>query len=203
MKAVLTGDIINSENHDGSEWMGMLKRHLTTFGKASVDWEIYRGDEFQLRLATEDALRAAISIKALLKSIKGLDARMAIGIGTETFIGSRVSESNGTAYRFSGRTFNTLAQDKCNLAIAMADKKMEHTLNLVFKMALVFMDDWSQVSAEMVTMLLQQPDVSQKELAERLKIQQSAVSQRLKRARLELVFELLDFYDKSLKEIKI
>ncbi|WP_394750654.1 SatD family protein [Spongiimicrobium salis] len=203
MIAVLTGDIINSENHDASAWMDMLKQYLHTFGKASVDWEIYRGDEFQLRLATKDALRAAIGLKALLRTIRGLDARMAIGIGTETFIGDRVSDSNGTAYRFSGRTFNTLEQNKRNLAIALDDKKLEITLNLILKMASVFMDDWSQVSAEIVTMVLQNPDASQKELAEKLKIQQSAVSQRVKRARLELVFELLEYYENKLKEITL
>ena len=45
----------------------------------------------------------AIQIKALIKSIKNLDVRMGIGLGSETFVGSSVSQSNGKAYQRSGR----------------------------------------------------------------------------------------------------
>lgn len=200
MIAVITGDIVNSGGHETSEWMGALKQCLGKYGETPTDWEIYRGDEFQLRLANEEALFAAITIKAVLKSIKGLDVRMAIGIGTETFVGTGVSESNGQAYRLSGRTFNMLGSQKRNLAVAMDNEEDDLTLNLMLKLALVFMDDWSPVSAEVVTMVLEQPNVSQKELAQRLKIQQSAVSQRLKRAHLDLIFDVLDYYDKMIKE---
>jgi hypothetical protein len=45
-------------------------------------WEITRGDNFQLEItAAEDSLLAAIRIKALLRTTKGLDVRMAISIG--------------------------------------------------------------------------------------------------------------------------
>jgi hypothetical protein len=63
-------------------------------------------------------LTRAIQLKALIKSDKGLDVRMAIGLGSEDFKGSGVSESNGTAYQRSGRTFETLKENKINLAIA-------------------------------------------------------------------------------------
>jgi len=44
--------------------------------------------------------------------------RMGIGIGLETFMGSGISESNGTAYQRSGRNFDTLKERKINLSIA-------------------------------------------------------------------------------------
>ena len=56
------------------------------------------------------------------------------------------------------------------------------------------MDDWSVVSAEIVTLALDYPQFSQKEIAQRLGIKQSAVSQRLKRARLDLVLDVLSYY---------
>ena len=201
MIAIITGDIINSENYKVSEWLDTLKNYLSKFGESPTDWDIYRGDEFQLKLPRENALGAALHIKALLKTIKGLDVRMGIGLGTETFKGVGVSESNGPAYQRSGRTFESLKEDKLNLTIATGDGFYDDTLNLMLKLALDFMNDWSSVSAEIVVMAFEHPQASQADLAKRLGIQQSAVSQRQKRARLDLVFELLDYYQKILKDV--
>lgn len=201
MIAIITGDIINSGNSPDSGWLGPLKKYLSTLGGSPEDWDIYRGDEFQLRIPREDALKAAIFIKALLKRTKGLDVRMGIGLGTETYTGLRVAESNGPAYHRSGRTFDSLKEDKLNLTIATGSGFYDDTLNLMLKLALNFMDDWSTVSAEIVVLVLENPTASQKEIAKDLNIQQSAVSQRQKRAHLDLVFELLTYYTNTLKEI--
>lgn len=201
MIAIITGDIVNSENYEGSEWLGLLKDYLSNFGESPADWDVYRGDEFQLKIPREDVLGAAIHIKALIKTIKGLDVRMGIGLGTETYRGMGVSESNGPAYHRSGRTFESLKEDKLNLTIATGSDFYDDTLNLMLKLALDFMDNWSTVSAEIVVLAFEYPNESQAALAERLGIQQSAVSQRQKRARLDLVFELLDYYDTILKEL--
>jgi predicted transcriptional regulator len=71
----------------------------------------------------------------------------------------------------------------------------------MIKLALDFIDDWSPVSAEIVAMALENPNASQQEIAARLDIQQSAVSQRQKRARLDLVQELLTYYSETVKDI--
>ncbi len=203
MIAIITGDIINSEKYKVSDWLVGLKTYLSTLGKTPKDWDIYRGDEFQLKVDPSDALKVAIEIKSQIKQFKGLDVRMAIGIGEESYSGEGISESNGPAYQLSGRTFETLKEQKLNLAIATTDKNKDNTLNLVFKLALEFMDNWSVVSAEIVALSLQNPESSQQELADVLKIKQSAVSQRLKRAKADLVFEVLNFYDTTINEHKI
>ncbi|ALM07341.1 hypothetical protein SB49_05665 [Sediminicola sp. YIK13] len=203
MIAIITGDIINSETYQVSDWLVGLKAYLSTLGTTPKDWDIYRGDEFQLKVDPDAALKVAIEIKSLIKQFKGLDVRMAIGIGEESYSGEGISESNGPAYQLSGRTFETLKEQKLNLAIATSDKKKDNTLNLVFKLALEFMDHWSVVSAEIVALSLQNPDSSQQELADVLKIKQSAVSQRFKRAKAELVLEVLNFYDTTINELKI
>jgi hypothetical protein len=200
MIAIITGDIINSASYDSLEWMPSLKKYFNTIGKSSKTWEFYRGDEFQLRVEKEDALTIALKIKAIVKKIKGLDVRMAIGIGEETYAAAKISESNGSAYQYSGRAFNTLKKEKINLKIGSSNKKQDHTMNLMLKLALVFMDEWSSVSAELIELVLETPGVTQQQLAKKLKIQQSAVSQRKKRAQLDLVHELLDYFEKNLKE---
>ncbi|WP_158973439.1 SatD family protein [Cellulophaga sp. L1A9] len=200
MIAVLTGDIVNSEHYKASEWMGVLKKQLSEIGDAPQDWDVFRGDEFQLKVSIVDALKTAILIKAKIKTIKGLDVRMGIGLGEETFVGSKISESNGSAYQYSGRIFETLKEQKLKLALATADEKLEKILNLILKLALDFMDDWSVVSAEIITLSLENPDLQQQEIADQLGIKQSAVSQRQKRARLDLVLEILAFYKDIVKQ---
>jgi len=202
MIAIITGDIIGSEGYKASQWIGVLKKQLSKWGNSPTDWEIYRGDEFQLKIASKKALWAAIQLKALVRSIKGLDVRMAIGVGSEDFKGVSVSESNGTAYQRSGRTFEKLKDDKRNMVIATGNKKEDQTLNLILKLASDFMDEWTSVSAEIVAIALDYPNLSQQEIAQQLNIQQSAVSQRQKRARLDLVFELLDYYLQTVKRMK-
>ena len=201
MEAIITGDIINSEDYKASEWLVILKSYFSELGESPTDWEIYRGDEFQLRVPLEQALEVSINIKALLKSIKGLDARMGIGIGEVTFVGVGVSESNGPAYRLSGRTFEALKEKKVNLTIATGQKPYDRAMNLMIKLALDFIDNWSPVSAEIVAMTLANPNASQQEIAEQLNIKQSAVSQRQKRARLDLVQELLRYYTETIKKV--
>ena len=131
-----------------------------------------------------------------------MDIRLAIGIGTETFRGRRVSESNGEAYRRSGRAFENLKKDKTRLKVSGGVPDADKSLNLMLRLALQFMDSWTRVSAETVSLALAYPEASQETLAERLEIRQSAVSQRQTRARLDLVRELLGYYqDDYLKQI--
>src|SRR5690606_32355369 len=136
MIAIITGDIINSDRYAASEWMEILKKYLGRQGETPGDWEIYRGDEFQIRTTPARALPMAIQIKALIKSIKNLDVRMGIGLGSETFVGSSVSQSNGKAYQRSGRIFETLKEHKLNLAIVTGDDDKDDTFNLMLKLAL-------------------------------------------------------------------
>ncbi|MCM4169187.1 hypothetical protein KCTC52924_00043 [Arenibacter antarcticus] len=202
MIAIITGDIIDSQTDGASDWMGILKEYLSSKGNTPEDWEIYRGDEFQIKTTPENALRMAIQIKAIIKFIKPLDVRMGIGLGSETYVGSSVSQSNGEAHQRSGRVFETLKDQKLNLAIVTGNDKKDRTLNLILRLALDFMDNWSVVSSEIVRLTLDNPADSQQQIADRLGIQQSAVSQRLNRARMDLVLEMLRYYESVIKELK-
>lgn len=203
MLAVITGDIINSENYSSSVWMPLLKNCLSNWGTQPLDWDIYRGDEFQLKIAPEEALKAAIHLKAVIKTIQNLDIRLGIGLGEETYKGQRITESNGSAYQRSGRIFESLKEQKLTLAMATGFEEQDKVLNLMIRLALNFMDDWSRVSAEIIAWELEYPNTSQKDIAKHFKIQQSAVSQRQKRARLELVIELLSFYKQYVTQLMV
>ena len=203
MVAVITGDIIGSKKTETGEWMSKLKDYLGQWGDSPVAWGIYRGDELQLKTDITHALRAALHLKAIIKSIRGLNIRLSIGVGNETYTGATISESNGTAYQRSGRNLEQLKKEKVNLRLTTGDGNYDKTLNLMLRLALDFMDAWSPVSAEIVSAYLSNPTASQAILAKKFNIKQSAVSQRQKRARLDLVLELLEYYESTIDSISI
>lgn len=200
MTSVITGDIIRSKTQANPEvWIKPLKKALSKLGKDPSNWEIYRGDSFQIEISDiKSSFEAAIYIKSCIKMIKGLDVRLAIGIGNKSYQGKNVTESNGEAFIFSGETFESLKKDKQNLRIKTNDLILNKELNLYFKLALISMDNWTVNSAEIVKFSLEQPEALQKELAEQIGTNQNAVSKRQKRAYLDSILELDKLYRQKL-----
>ena len=205
MTSILTGDIIKSRSIKNPElWLSILKEALTRCSEDSSQWEIYRGDSFQLELESPaDSLKAAIYIKTCIKTIKGLDVRIAIGIGEKTFKGKSVVESNGEAFLFSGETLESLKKEKVNLKIKTTNDQLNQELNLYFKLASIIMDNWTTNSAEIVKLYMEQPQALQEELGKHIGINQNAVSSRQKRAHLDLIMQLEQFYRQKITQLLV
>lgn len=202
MTSIITGDIVNSRKVKNPEvWMQPLKQFFNTLGSSPKIWEIYRGDSFQLEVQSENALSVALQIKAIVKSVKELDVRIAIGMGNKSYDAKSVSESTGEAHLFSGESFEYLKNEKKTLVFKSRWPHFDEELNLMLKLALVIIDDWSTTSATTVRLVLQQPAITQKELAKKLKISQSSVSARYNRAHLYEILELLDYYQKRIYQL--
>jgi len=203
MTSVITGDIIGSRQQKTKDWVEDLKRILSPFGETPSQWEIYRGDEFQIEIKNpEEALLSAILIKARLKALK-LDARMSIGIGDKTYNAEKISESNGSAFIHSGELFETLKKLKVTLAIRTGDAIFDEKINLMLQLALTFMDNWLAQPAEFVAMAIENPTLSQEELGQKIGINQAAVSRRQKRAQFDLVMNLDRYFRTQIKQIKV
>jgi hypothetical protein len=203
MIVILTGDIINSRKVPSKKWMDDLKTIFQSIGKSPNDWEIYRGDEFQLEIKTlEDALAVAFQIKAFFKSIN-LDVRMSLGIGDKTYKARKITESNGSAFIRSGETFETLKKQKLNLAINSGNAYFDEYLNLMLKLTLSFMDNWLQQSAEFVLVAIQNPTLSQEEIGVKLGINQAAVSRRQKRSNYDLLLQVDNYFRKKIKTFDV
>ena len=201
MISIITGDIINSRKLSSKVWMGGLKELLNTKGKTPSEWEIYRGDEFQLEITNpEEALLTALQIKAYLRTLK-LDARMSIGFGDKTYTAKKISESNGTAFVRSGELFETLKKQKTTLAINSGNPSFDVEINLMLRLGLTFMDNWLLQSAEFVLTAINNQALSQEEIGTKLGINQAAVSRRRKRSQFDLVLELDNHFRKSVKTI--
>lgn len=194
MVSVLTGDIINSREASVEEWISLLKELLVKYGKAPQDWEIFRGDSFQLRVEPRLALESAIHLKAGIKQIKNLDVRIGIGIGEESFSSKRISESNGSAFVRSGECFEDLK--KQNLAIR-SETELDEVLNLMLALALLNMNTWSPTVAGVIKTAIENPDHSQSQIAQLLKRSQSSVSEALSRGGFEEVMQMNEFFRKQ------
>ena len=201
MTSIITADIINSRKVASEQWMAPLKSVLNTYGKSPKDWEIYRGDEFQLEIKQpESALMAAIKIKALLKSFK-LDARISIGVGDKDYSGKKITESNGSAFQRSGTLFETLKKEKMTLAISSGNEELDQRLNLIFRLTFSITQHWLPQSAAFVMTALDNQTLSQEEIGNLLGINQSAVSQRQKRAQFDLIMEVEQYYREQIKKL--
>lgn len=201
MTSVITGDIIGSRQQQSEHWVEDLKKILAPFGQTPSQWEIYRGDEFQIEVPNpEDALLVAILVKARLRAVKS-DARMSIGFGDKTHNAERISESNGTAFINSGELFETLKKQKVTLALRTGDLNFDEKLNLMIQLALTFMDSWLVQSAEFVALAIENPTLSQEELGQKLGINQAAVSRRQKRAQFDLVMHLDRYFRTQIKQL--
>ncbi|MBF4505992.1 hypothetical protein IRZ83_04870 [Flavobacterium sp. JLP] len=201
MTSVITGDIIDSRKQKSKDWVEDLKKILSPFGETPSQWEVYRGDEFQIEIKNpQEALLSAILIKAHLKA-KKLDARMSIGFGDKTHSAEKISESNGTAFIHSGELFETLKKQKVTLAMRTGDYRIDEKINLMLQLALTFMDSWLVQAAEFVAVAIENPTLSQEELGQKLGINQAAVSRRQKRAQFDLVMNLDRYFRAQIKQI--
>ncbi|MEO7316428.1 MAG: SatD family protein [Ginsengibacter sp.] len=196
MKAVITGDIINSRLSSAAEWQPILKNILKQYGKEPLHWELFRGDSFQLDLSPGDALLAAIHIKAGIKQLSNLDVRIAIGIGTQDKKSPRITEATGPAFTRSGECFDQLK--KQTLAIASPDESFDEIMNMVIIMATLVMDNWSTTVASVILKMIENPEKSQQEIAAQIKKSQSTISEALKRGGFEEVKKMEAFYRKQI-----
>ncbi|WP_018629393.1 SatD family protein [Niabella aurantiaca] len=198
MIAILTGDVMRSETTDPKEWMPLLKSFLKKQGHAPGDWEIYRGDAFQLKLPPADALFKSMHLKSILKQQANLDVRLSIGVGELSYRTEKITESNGTAFVRSGRKFDSMKEEKTTLAFATGNEQADAALNLMARFASLIMDNWSPAAAEIVALFLEKPEWNQQQIAEKLKINQSAVSQSRKRAQFDLLMDFNKFYQTTI-----
>ncbi len=198
MIAVITGDIINSQNGEVNDWLGKLKKALNQYGTKPKQWDIFRGDSFQLRISAEEALVAAFYIKAVLKQSSKHDVRMAIGLGEESYNADSVLESNGSAYVYSGESFENLKRQ--TLLVHSSQSDFDEGLNLMLGLVLNVADNWSDVVASVIAAVLENSNKSQKEISQLLGKSQSNISESLKRGGYEGLNNVLNYYSKKIRQ---
>ena len=199
LKAVITADIANSRKQEAETWLETLKGELNLIGKEPQDWEIYRGDSLQLMTAPENALRAAMQIKAAIMQHKDLDIRMAIGIGDVSYKGKKITESNGSAFIHSGTKFDELGKEQ-NIVLKSPWKDFDEIMNLLLLLLGKLTNNWNTNRALIVRTFLDNPVMTQKELGQKLNKQQGNISHSLNKAGYDELIKVLDYYESHILE---
>ncbi len=199
MTSIITGDIINSRENNPQIWMPLLKDVLNKYGSEPTQWEIYRGDSFQIEIPPIKALKVAILIKASIKQFKKLDVRIAIGIGDKSYTSKKITESNGSAFVNSGKCFEQLKKNI--LEIKSPFKGFDIQMNLLLELALLTMNNWTPKFSEILKIAIENPNTTQKELAKRLNKSQSTISESLNKAGYEEIIGMERHYQKLIKNL--
>lgn len=121
IKAVITGDIVNSTKVDVQYRYDLLETLNHTLDECrkltNLRSEIFRGDSFQVILDNPSkAALIALIIRSGLKSLTPdeikttWDARISIGIGSVNFDSGNVVTSDGEAFRLSGRNLDIMGK---------------------------------------------------------------------------------------------
>ena len=126
---------------------------------------------------------------------------MAVGIGTKSYTGERISESNGSAFIYAGEKFDMLKKENVTMGIKSEWQDFDNEINLYLKLAGTFMDSWSVSSAELIEVALKNPTITQGEIGAMLGIKQSAVSGRWNRANVDELLAIEKMYREKIKSL--
>lgn len=204
LEAVITGDIIHSSKlSDGNKTLllDIVAKELKQWGREyKMRSEIFRGDSFQCRVKNpKDALRMGLIIKTYIRSLNPgdifdlqkrnkpnkrramlftnwiLDVRLAIGIGKAGTPAKSLALSHGKAFMLSGHLLDEMKKSKQHLSIRSDDKHKEELKTLSVLLDAII-SRTTALQCEVITLkLLGHTEI---QIAEMLKIMQSAVNQR-------------------------
>ena len=212
MIAVLTADLIDSSSYKTKfleQVIEMLQMQFEYFEEKleekKSNFRIYRGDSLQgIVNRPEKALLCSFLLKSALNKLEfnqnshiiKADLKLAIGIGSFDLKRDEISESNGEAFQFSGRTLDHMkaGSRKMMLKTPILDINAEFDTSLALFDFIA--DRWSTASAEVIYYLLQ--GYKEKKIAQILGISQSAVNQRKKAAGWDPILGLLKRFEEKI-----
>ena len=228
LHGIITGDIVSSREIDPPvretlfTEMGLLLKELKKEWINS--YETYRGDSLQCQATSaEHALRVALIIRCFFRAYmpeelkpkptkkgpiatKGyfttsFDIRLGVGIGTADFIKeNKITSSDGEAFRLSGEALDNQTQGTQRLAVKTFNQQFNEQIEPSILLLDALIQKWTQNQAELVLYKLQ--DKKEEDIANKLKITQSAVNQRTKTAQWVAIEKLVQYFEKTVKAIQ-
>ncbi|MBD8388228.1 hypothetical protein [Dysgonomonas sp. BGC7] len=201
---VITGDIVHSTRISD---LG-LRTQLTDSIKLAVEEisatvthttaEIYRGDSIQIIVSdATKALRVAVLLRTALRknSPKGAkwDARLSVGVGQSGYTAGNIAESDGEAFRYSGREFDELGKTR-RLILKTPWDDVDNEFRVSTPFADHLLSGWTISQAEVIYPYLM-TKITQKELALELNKSPQLVNKLLNTARCDLMEIYLERYE--------
>lgn len=197
LKAVLTGDIVNSTKLKPVAEKKLIKILQTVL--ANYQFEFYRGDSFQVFVKNaEEALEiallcrtAAISISKSDQDIKS-DIRISIGIGMVQLPVKNLATAKGSAFVLSGRAFDEFLKTDARLSIAVENGLANTAVEIISDYLNQLFKVMTYKQAEVIFELLQHK--TQQEVAKFLKKSKSTINQHVMAGGWNEIEKLLQQY---------
>jgi hypothetical protein len=205
---VITGDVTNftSIAIDKREALIIKTSRLIKSWVSKPEYaEIFRGDSFQLLFDNiNETLKRSIQLRCWFKQHieekqkDALDARISIGFGEIDYFGKSVLDADGEAFHLSGRAFDGMKNVQDYFQVSTADNKLNEQLRVILNLANIIISQWTKTQAEVI--FLQLEGKTQQEMADELKIAQSAVNNRLKLARWKEIDKTMRYIASLIQE---
>jgi hypothetical protein len=205
---VITGDISNftSIGVDQREALILETNRLIKSWVSKPQFaEIFRGDSFQLLFENvEDALIKSIQLRCWFKQHTEdpqkplLDARISVGYGEIAYFGKSVLDSDGEAFHLSGRAFDDMKNTHNYFQVITNNNEMNGQLNIILNLANIVISQWTKNQAEAIFLLLE--GYTQQQMADKLKMAQSAVNNRLKLSRWKEIDKTIRYIASLIQE---
>lgn len=188
-KAVITGDIINFTKLPPIKRQSLIEdteNLLKKWLKEQENAEIFRGDSYQALFENaSDAIKRSIQLICWFKKKSDIDhkiylgTRISIGLGTVSYQGKNVLNSDGEAFHLSGRNFDKMKAGEF-LAIHTNDPNKNKGIEIILNFVNKYIGDWTLAQAEVIFLTLE--GKTQQEIAEDLALSQPSINSRLKSA---------------------
>jgi hypothetical protein len=199
MKAVLTGDIVNSTTLQASVVHDLL-RHLEAVLDGS-QFEFFRGDSLQAyfenpAVALRVAMRcrtAALSIMVEGQEIMA-DVRVSIGIGGVELPVRDLATARGEAFLLSGRALDALGKSAGTIIMVDGSKLTNLCLDVMSDYINSVFRQLTPKQAEVIHLLL--AGLNQQQVAETLKRSKSTISQHATAGKWDELEKILSDYEK-------
>lgn len=181
--AILTGNLISkAKNADTVAAAEQLKSILLSFGMRPFYWEIFLGTSFQIVMEEpEKALEKVLLIKSAVQSIKGMDVRISVGIGTLDLRSSKATECIGEAFQKSLHQFDYLAANDLKIGLNTPWPPLNEYFNASLPLLENICNKWKPATAQIIMNYIAGGFPKQKEMASQLGLSQAMISTSLNR----------------------
>lgn len=217
LHAVGTGDVVGSSGLSASQRRRLPERLRSAYATVQgvdpdalpYDLAITGGDGWQCYVESPvDSLPRLLHFWALLRA-NGISCRMAVAIDTIDFISEgNVNESDGPAFRRSGRTLEDLPDDQQLACVLPEDAAPVHDLAIESISELIdhFLHQWTAAQAQAVAGIIKSVgtnhSVTQKRIAEEWtpsSVTRQTVNRHLKRAHWDRVERTLSRFTRLIR----
>ncbi|PVZ72155.1 succinate dehydrogenase assembly factor 2 [Pelagibaculum spongiae] len=201
--AVITGDLIASQNLDEQHFQQALTVLSTLFTEMNYEFDLYRGDSFQVivppKKVIELAILARLSLKAIGDKQQETDARISIGIG-HILRNETIRTSNGSAFIRSGIGLDKIKHRKIVLISASPNKQIE--LDLLLEYVDKHISELTKEQARVLLAYLAQPDISHEEIGRKVGKSRANTTKILNKANYHLLEKFLTAQPHLIENLK-